>query len=729
MISPTDRSDTMRAAGLFAFASTIVVCLLWLPFGFGMVGNIEEWDILALFTRHGVFFFAGESSPLASHRMRPLTAAPNAVAYLLSPDSFVSMHLLQMAALVLKGVTASLMGYWLLRSRLYAVLLGLLMIVLPADTMQLSFRSFHINWAVALAMAGVTGLLYAYDRREAHGRGGLLLALLSAASLGIAVQIYEVALIFVPFPFLLLWVRHGIRGTLRICFDQLPVTLLWGVAVAACLGYIYTVLAHGSTYQSSVVGGQNTSMEMIKERIWTLTFTAMGRSLLGGWIDAVMILVQEFRTYFYVVVTGLMSGAVLWYASRVPEPDRAAAVESAPPRRLLLRVILIGLAMVVLGYLPFLSSPAHMAISQRTFLFATFGAALTTVAVLAYVSGFRRTSWFSIPVGTALVTLGLAAQMFQFQHYQDLSDREREVLSNVVTTVPRIGPDKQVVIVDESERISSVWMLRDNMFHALTYLYGAPVNGVQTCTRPGNYWQRLDSLGRPGSCTESDQGWVFTDGPTVGVPGQGLREPELTINVPTNDAVVVRVDRNGHSDNVPEQMARLQRGEDVVARRYAGVLADRHWPLAFNQFRDQRQSDSFRYDFGRWWSLEAAVHGRGWQDGQWSNAGKFKKVSSSWANMPEASLVFDLQPQDKPYLIKGRIHAIAPGADRNALAITVNGKQAYAVNWINDNEFYTLVPAGEFSRGRNEVVFRVPVDMDFYGVGVAMDWVRITPEQ
>ena len=306
MISPTERSDTMRAAGYFALASTALVCLLWLPFGFGMVGNIEEWDILSLLTRHGVFFFAGENSPLASHRLRPLTAAPNAVAYLLSPDSFFAMHLLQMGSLIIKGVAAALMGYWLLRSRLYAVLLGLLVIVLPADTMQLSFRSFHINCAVALGMAGVAGLLYAYERRELTGRGGIILALLSAVCLGIAIQIYEVALVFVPFPFLLLWARNGLRGTLRIAFAQLPVTALWSVAVAVCLGYIYTVLAHGSTYQSSVVGGQSTSVQMVKERLWVLAFTGMGRALVGGWIDAAMILMHEFRTYAYVLATGVV---------------------------------------------------------------------------------------------------------------------------------------------------------------------------------------------------------------------------------------------------------------------------------------------------------------------------------------------------------------------------------------------------------------------------------------
>ncbi|WP_314103175.1 hypothetical protein [uncultured Stenotrophomonas sp.] len=726
MISPTERSDTMRAAGYFALASTALVCLLWLPFGFGMVGNIEEWDILSLLTRHGVFFFAGENSPLASHRLRPLTAAPNAVAYLLSPDSFFAMHLLQMGSLIIKGVAAALMGYWLLRSRLYAVLLGLLVIVLPADTMQLSFRSFHINCAVALGMAGVAGLLYAYERRELTGRGGIILALLSAVCLGIAIQIYEVALVFVPFPFLLLWARNGLRGTLRIAFAQLPVTALWSVAVAVCLGYIYTVLAHGSTYQSSVVGGQSTSVQMVKERLWVLAFTGMGRALVGGWIDAAMILMHEFRTYVYVLATGVVIAAILVVALRSGKSALPAQEAAVGQRWVSARVVAIGLVMTAIGYLPFLSSPAHMAISQRTFLFATLGAALATTGVLALLFGGCRPRAV-VAAGTLLVTVGLSAQMFQFQHYQNLSDTERQVLANVVKTVPAIGPETNVVILDGSERIGSVWMLRDNMFHALTYLYGAPVNLVHTCTVPGDYWQRLDPYGRPGNCARSANGWVFTDGPAVGAPGQPVRQPQVKIEVADASAVVVKVDSGGNVDALPDQLARLKNGDDVLSRRYAKVLADRSWPLAIDQFRHQDTSDSFRWDFGRWWSLEAAVHGRGWQDSQWANDGKFKKVSIAWANMPDASLVFNLQPRDTEYLVKGRIQAVAGNTDRKAVTISINGGPKHPLEWITDNEFYTYVPAGELVKGRNEAVFHVPVDMNFYGVGIAMDWVRFTP--
>lgn len=730
MISPTDRRDSVRAAGLFAFASTVIVCLLWLPFGFGMVGHIEEWDILGLFTRHGVFFFAGEHSPLPTHRLRPLTAAPNAVAYLLTPDSFVGMHLLQMGALILKGLAASLMVFWLLRSRWIAVLAGLLMIVWPADTMQLSFRSYHINWAVALGMAGVAGLLYAYERRESLGSGGVVLALLSSLSLAIAALIYEAALIFVPLPYLLLWARHGIRRAITITLGQWQLTLMWGLSVALCLGYIYSVLAHGSTYQSNLVGGQSTGLQMLKERLAVFAFTGFGRSLLGGWIDAAMILAQEFRTYLYVAATAVILAATLAWSSRPSYVAGQAAVDdhSVSRRSLCIRALLAGLFMVALGYLPFLTSPAHMAISQRTFLFATFGAVLATVALLALLP-MRRGRVVGVLAGTVLTTLGLAAQMFQFQHYQEIADAQRRVLASVMATTPEIGPDKHVVLLDGSERAVSVWMLRDNMPAALTYLYGSPVNSVQICTQPGNYWQHLDEHGRPGRCTQTPSGWLFNDGPTIGVPGGGLREPKLRIEIANESALLDKINADGTTVAAPGQLARLERGEDTLSRRYAGVVRDRTWSLAIDQFRRQQPRESYRYDFGRWWSLEQAPHGRGWRDAEWFSSSKFEKVSAAWANMTEASLVFDLAPRNSMYMVKGRIHAIAPGVDPDGISIAVNGRPAHGLNWINPNEFYTYVPAGEFTSGRNEIVFHTPVDMDFYGWAISMDWVRIAPQQ
>lgn len=723
MIPPTDRGDTMRAAGLFALASTVIVCLLWLPFGFGMVGHIEEWDILSLFTRHGVFFFAGEHSPLASHRLRPLTAAPNAVAYLLSPDSFFSMHLLQMGALIGKGIAGAFMGYWLMRSRALAVLLGLLVIVFPADTMQLSFRSFHINWSVALGMAGVAGLLYAYDRRDSGLRGGFLLALLSAASLGIAVQIYEVALIFVPFPFLLLWARSGLRASIRTCLRHLPVTLAWIVAVVACLAYIYVVLSQGSTYQSSVVGGQSASLQMVKERLAALIYTGMGRSLVGGWADAVMILIVEYTTYLYAAACTLLIGLLLALSSRTDRGTTDAAQPRSAGTWLSARTVLIGLVMTALGYLPFLSSPSHLAISQRTFLFSTFGAALATVALLSLVFSGRSKRW-SVAVGTALVALGLTTQMYQFHHYQQISDTERQVLAEVVTALPAIGPDTNVVILDGSQRINSSWMLRDNMFKALTYLYGTPVNLVQICTTPGNAWQRMDRFSRPGRCVQIPGGWAFTDGPTASAPGFDAREPELRLQVDDSDTAIVRIPAALHETPDAKHLG----GDDTLARRYRGVVADRTWPFGFNQFQAQASSDSFRWDFARWWSLDVPAPGRGWRDDEWQSNGRFKKRSSAWVNLPEASLIFEMKPRNTPYLITGRSVGFAPGTDRNAIRVSINDAEEFPLSWTSDGDFHAVVPAGKLLEGRNELVLHVPVDMSYFAIGMSLDWIEVAPK-
>ena len=84
-----------------------IVLLIWLPFGFTMGGLIEEWDVLGLFTTHGLFFVADTTSPLAAHALRPLTVFPHALAYFLNPNSFEYWHVLLILALIVKGSASS----------------------------------------------------------------------------------------------------------------------------------------------------------------------------------------------------------------------------------------------------------------------------------------------------------------------------------------------------------------------------------------------------------------------------------------------------------------------------------------------------------------------------------------------------------------------------------------------------------------------------------------------
>ena len=136
---------------LAALSALLVLALIWMPYGFGMLGLIEEWGILGTFVRnHHITYIAVQGGPFGATRMRPLDILPFALAYLVNPQSFWPWHVLMAAALLCKALGMAALLYWLIRDRTIAVLGALLFMVYPADTMQMTLRSLHINWSVAL---------------------------------------------------------------------------------------------------------------------------------------------------------------------------------------------------------------------------------------------------------------------------------------------------------------------------------------------------------------------------------------------------------------------------------------------------------------------------------------------------------------------------------------------------------------------------------------------------
>ncbi|PPU97820.1 hypothetical protein XpopCFBP1817_04630 [Xanthomonas populi] len=716
------RNDASQRTMLFIACSIAIVMLLWLPFGFNMMGHIEEWDLLSLFTRHGVFYFVGEGGPLPTHRMRPLMLLPNAIAYQLSPNSFFAMHLLQMLALVLKGVCGGIIGWWLLRSRLYAVLLALLVVIYPADTMQLSFRSFHINWSVGLALAGVIGIVHAYEsERMASRTRAILLSLLSTAMFVVATLIYELALAYAILPLLLLWCRLGLVETIRVPLRRWHVSLVWCVGVLACAAYIYYVAKHGSTYQGDVLKGQAGGIALLKDRAHVMFYTGIGRSVVGGWIDAARIIFVEYRSFWYLSAIALMAVVLLRY---VREPVSTPTSGKHIGALWSLRVLFTGVVFAAVGYLPFLASPAHTSISQRTFLFATPGGALETVALVMLLSGARRT--LAVLLGTVLIVLGMAAQMFQFHHYEQISDTEREVLKNVAVSLPDIANERDLLILDGSHRINSVWMLRENMMNALTYLYGKPINRVQICNQPENDWQRTDERGRTGQCAEYPDHWEFSSGATVDGPGYTSPPQSVLYRADKSTTQVVRIPENGIVPLLGARKDELSLRNDTVSRRYRAMLAPPPWLLAFDQFRHRDQEASFRWDFGRWWNLDVPAPGRGWQDAQWQPEGSAERASFSWNVVENPWLQFRLKPAGGTYLVRGKVRAIAPGIHPEQLAVSVNG-HVVPLRWLNASEFYGELPSSFLKKDDNRATFLLPVDNHSYGIGMAFDWIKVAP--
>ena len=142
------------------------VALIFLPFGFSQVGLIEEWGALGVFIKHGPLYFITKYTQMAVTRMRPLHMFPQSIGYRLDTDSFFYWHILQFLFVWFKGIAMGFILWWLYPQRWIAILGGLLLMLYPADTMQLALRSININGAVTSAICAVACLLWATEAKN-----------------------------------------------------------------------------------------------------------------------------------------------------------------------------------------------------------------------------------------------------------------------------------------------------------------------------------------------------------------------------------------------------------------------------------------------------------------------------------------------------------------------------------------------------------------------------------
>lgn len=232
--------------------AVVVVLILWLPFGFALTGLLEEWGILGLFVNNGVFFFTGTTSPLAAHALRPLTIFPQAVAYWLDGNSFDYWHVLLMIALVIKGSAVSYLLRNLTGSMKLGMIASVLVIIYPADTMQLSFRAIHINWALSLALLGSALFLFALNlQRKLHA--GLVSAL-GATLFSAACFMYEASLLLACIPALVIYSKVGMKRALQQMLHKVTNHGIWLLGVGVYLAYVIHTAPLVKSYQSSLAG-------------------------------------------------------------------------------------------------------------------------------------------------------------------------------------------------------------------------------------------------------------------------------------------------------------------------------------------------------------------------------------------------------------------------------------------------------------------------------------------
>ncbi len=690
---------------IFFTVAAVCVAVIWLPFGLAMTGLIEEWAELSNMARLGPTFFLDLTHPM-SDILRPLGHLPFALAYVFGPDSFVSWHVLLMLALTLKGCASSELVFRASGSLVVALVAGALVIVYPADTMQFPFRALHINWSLTLGLLACCVYLAAWDR----GSKSTLLALGAAALLLSAALMYEAALICLAIPLLLVIARDGVHGCLNELRRRFGLLLIWASAGVLYGVYAFWMSHKVATYQATLLNGQGW-IPALKNALPKLFSVGMARAVYGGWLDAFKMLVSEYQSYVYLGVAVFALIGLVWILTRkyqevVPNPLR------------ILRLGCIGLAAVALGYLPYLLSISHVAVSQRTFLYASFGAAVFWCTLLL-AARFAATALFWC-VASALLALGLGAQLVQFHHYVGIAEEQKRLLRGIVENFDGSSENKTLIVVDHSGYLGQTWMfVPTNLRFALEYIYGRRLKRVSICHAQILEWEDVDRDGHKGACEETNDAWVFRAADD---------SPIADWLVAKKDAVVLDVDVDGRvtpRSAMQTHRTNLQSGQDVFARRYRAVLVDSDWSFYASSFGDASASARYESSFGRWWSMTPPIRGFGWRGIEWDFTQPYP-VTFSWKIGTNAALFFDLAPIETDYSLRVDFTMFASEKIHDATKISLNGHDVEC-RWTTFYRCEARVAPGVLRAGVNQIGFTSPIDPDYYGLSVSLHSFSLVP--
>jgi hypothetical protein len=683
--------------------TAIFVGLIYGPVGCSMMALIEEWDIFYLFRKFGVFYISSAGSPLSEQRIRPLITFPYAIGYFFGHNAFVALHALQATSLFLKGVAVAIIIEWLLANRLIAVLGGLIFVVYPADTMQMTLRAVHINCALALSVCGIALLL---DSTRRKGRTLRLFESIFAGAVFLTGSlIYEAGLFLAPLPLLLWWARFGwSAGAARLRAQMGPVAI-WGSAVAIAGAYVLVTSLSGSNYEMEVVGNHQTMLHSVVARIPLLFTIALYRLFAHSWYDGFRMLLDNLDFWPWLIGAFI---AVISLLLIFPMPPRENQDEW--PRTI--RIIIAGFVSSIFGYLPYLTSYSHLMTSQRTYLYAAIGATIAIAGIMHALAKIKPV--FAGLMAALCLVSGLGNQWQQATHYTALSLRQRMILAGILQVAPdaALPNTKRLLIVDRSGATSNPWMLRGwELGKALTWFYGAEVMPL-TCTEvPGHLLSSFLSTvsGKPAECIESASGWDF---------GEGLDQP---IHFAKSDVRLLTIEPDGRVTG--PTLNPTSQPSTFVAARWQSMLGC--WPAAACMAPiPDATAASFNYDFGKYWGLDDAPWGEGWRNEEW-NLPSLDPVSWSWMVAPEANLWFKIKAQPGRYSLQMRLFSwISPDA-KNSLTISLNGTKL-DVKPVGVQNLQADFDASLLNSTLNEIRLKADQDPE-NGLSIAVDRIRILP--
>lgn len=685
--------------------STAVVALIWIPFGFAMGGLIEEWGLLGQINDGANLWWVSPDGPRALFAARPLSFFPFALAHSLSPNSFFAWHVLTILELIAKGVLVAYLVRQSFRSNILGVLGGVIAIIFPADTMTISFRSLHINFAMMLVLIGAS--LSVADL--ACERPRRLLSTLGAISALASFLTYEAALPLAILPVAVIFTRLGTSGIHQTLRKKAASYAIW--FSAPVIYFIYVVIIRRyvpSSYQGSLLSSAG-AIETATSALQAVFVIAYPRLLWEGWRDGLSMLLNDLKPLLAIPLLFATATAIWLVASW-------RRAKSELYSNSLVRALVSGLVIMIAGYLPFALLPSHQAISQRTFLWGAIGATFVITGLLGLIG--RRHVIVTYPLFLIFAVPSLAFMLIQHGHYVDLSNTSKAALRSIIS---QVDPLKINVIVDKTNSIGHTWNLLDsNMQLAVAYLRDTRSQGYsfQVCRASGMEWQHAFPLARRGECREESTDWRFVS--PAPVTGSGIAplpsSPDLVIS--NKQLQIITVERTPPSikaaiDHLPTTRDSRERITKILQINPTSAL----WHLLRSNY-----TDFFRWSFGDWWSLEKPTPGTGWREAEWEYQNG-KHISSAWANRDEAVIDFEFQPTQRYYPLRVRFNGFINPNITHQFRILINGQHIDLTG--SDGVYSGMVPSSVLRTGINEFRLIAPVDPKNFGLSAKMDWFEL----
>lgn len=433
---------TKNSTLIVTFVLAFTILLVWLPNGFQTAGIQEEWRYRAPFDG-GITTYndIGSHSSEEQFFTRPVYGLINGLTYLVTPDSFISHHIILILMLFLKGLLLYLIVCQFFPNQyLLAYFCAMLIIFYPSDTGIVSLRvapSYHTAIVTCLLS------IYIFIRYNKTNRWiFLVLTWILQFVTNLNMEISYLVYFFVPFVMFI--------SDRKLTRRSLKLLVAFYIVPAITLAYSFIqIFVLGTSWQKTAVGSY-TLRDFLRNIV-----NLYEANLVSAWSDLSTYIRTEASLLDLTIgltITLVCFAGSIWYQRR------SKTFEHTPmTRQSIISVIFGGFILIFLGYGIFLVSRTHVITNYRVYLLSSLGASIFFAGIGFLVWQVNR-KYRAIQYIILLVMSILVGSSSIFAHrmhiyYREISDAQGQLVRQITEAVPALNAPATIVIKSPSNSI------------------------------------------------------------------------------------------------------------------------------------------------------------------------------------------------------------------------------------------------------------------------------------